>query len=329
MKYRILILVLVLLAMNLTLVYAGNERRIGTAGAQELRIPVGARGTAMGGAVVADAHGMEAIYWNPAGLANLGGTEAMFSHQPYIADIDINFVGIGTYIEDFGTLAIAAKIVSIGDMEETTDAFPDGTGRIYSPTLSVLSLSYSRILTNKVSFGITGKFIHEDVFEVSANGIAFDIGFIYNPGWQGVSVGIAIRNYGPEMRFSGSGFNYPLEGRQGAPQSSKFDLPSSFNLGVDYDFIQSGKNVAGLSGNFKSNNYSEDNWQGGLEYVYDGKYSLRGGYNYSEQDTWLYGLSAGAGAVIDMGGTNLILEYAWTETAVFDANMFFTVRLQF
>ena len=98
MKYRILILVLVLLAMNLTLVYAGNERRIGTAGAQELRIPVGARGTAMGGAVVADAHGMEAIYWNPAGLAHLGRTEAMFSHQPYIADNYVNFVGIGTYI---------------------------------------------------------------------------------------------------------------------------------------------------------------------------------------------------------------------------------------
>ena len=283
----------------------------------------------MGGAVIANSYGVEAIHWNPAGLARLEGTEAMFSHQPYIADIDIDFAGIATRIEDFGTLAIAAKIVSIGDMEETTEEFPDGTGRVFGPTLSVVSVSYARILTYRVQFGVTGKFIHESIFDASASGVALDIGFVYEPDWHGFSLGLAIKNYGPEMRFSGRGFERGLDGRQGAARSASFELPSSFNIGLDYDLVNADQNLAIVSGNFKSNNYSQDLWQGGLEYVYDGKYSLRTGYNYSEQDTWLYGISAGAGAVIDMGGTNLILESAWTETAVFDANMFFTVRVQF
>ncbi len=329
MKQKVIILMIVLLVVSLGSAYAGNDRRIGTAGAQELRIPIGSRGTAMGGAVIADVTGVEALYWNPAGLAYTVGTEAMFTHQPYLAEIDVNFVGVGTTIEDFGTIAAAAKIVSIGDIEETTEDFPDGTGRVFSPTLSVLSLAYSKILTNRVSFGITGKVIHENIFEVSATGIAFDIGFIYNPDWRGMKIGLVIKNYGPEMAFSGRGFERDLEGRQGSPNSASFDLPSSFNLGISYDFVNEGANLATISGNFVSNNYSLDLWQGGAEYVYDDKYALRAGYNYSDQDTWLYGLSLGAGVKFDLKGTMFGVDYSWTETEVFDANQYITLKVLF
>lgn len=329
MKHICTLLTLVLLVVSLSTAYAGSDRRIGTAGAQELRIPVGSRGTAMGGAVLTDAHGVEAAYWNPAGLADLEGTEAMFSHQPYIAGINVNFAGIATAIEDFGTFAVTAKVVSIGDMEETTEAFPDGSGRVFGPSLTVLSMSYARILTNHVMFGITGKFINERIFEVSASGVSFDAGFVYDPEWHGVKIGMMIRDYGPEMRFNGRGFNRSLDQRPARPVSAGFDLPSSFNLGMSYDLIKNGSNAAMISGNFNSNNYSQDVWQGGAEYTYDGKYSLRAGYNYSNQNAWLYGFSLGGGLVYEFQGTKLSFEYSWTETAVFDANQYFTVKVQF
>lgn len=329
MRYKIIILVMILLAVSLSSVYAGSENRIGTAGAQELRIPVGARGTAMGGAVVSNTYGVESIYWNPAGLARMEGSEVMFSHQPYLADINVNYAGIASRMEDFGTLALAAKIVSIGDMEETTDEFPDGTGRIYSPTLSVISLTYSKILTYRVHFGITGKFIHESIFDASATGMAFDIGFLYEPEWHGLSIGMAIKNYGPEMRFSGRGFERDLEGRLGAPKSASFDLPSSFDLGIDYDIVNADKNMAVISGNFKSNNYSQDLFQGGMEYTYDGLYSLRAGYNYSDQQDWLYGFSIGGGIKVKIADTFISFDYAWSETEIFDNNQYFTVKASF
>lgn len=330
MKHKVIILMIVLLVVSLGSAYAGNDRRIGTAGAQELRIPVGSRGTAMGGSVIADVSGVEAIYWNPAGLAYTTGTEAMFTHQPYLVDIDVNFAGVATTIEDFGTIAAAVKIVSIGDIEETTDDFPDGTGRIYSPTMSVLSLSYSRILTNRVVFGITGKVVHEKIFDATATGTAFDIGFIYNPDWRGLKIGMVIKNYGPEMSFSGRGFDRKVDERQASPKGASFDLPSSFNLGISYDFVNQGMNLATVSGNFVSNNYSLDLWQGGAEYVYDDKYALRAGYNYSTQDSWLYGFSLGAGLKIDFQGTTIGVDYSWTETEdVFDANQYITLKVHF
>ncbi len=335
MKFRVFIVIVALLAIGLSSAYAGNERRIGTAGAQELRIPVGSRGTAMGGSIISDVYGVESMFWNPAGMANLIGTEAMFSHQPYIADIDINYIGIATSIEDFGTIGASVKVVSIGDINETTTDGPnDGeTGRVFSPTFSVLTVGYARELTARVSFGFTGSFINERILNTSASGISFDVGFIYRPGWQGVSLGLMIKNYGPSMRFKGDDLYYfdPNTGQQVAGQSESFDLPSSFNIGMSWDFLDMGANLAKVTGNFMSNNYSQDNFQGGFEYTYDGKYSLRAGYNYSDQTDWQYGFAMGAGVVVNVGGADVTFEYTWSEVdnSAFDANQYFTGKVNF
>ncbi|MEW6051707.1 MAG: PorV/PorQ family protein [Candidatus Zixiibacteriota bacterium] len=330
MKHRLVIVALILLVLCLPSVYAGNSKRIGTAGAQELLIPIGSRGTAMGGTTVADASGVEAMYWNPAGLASLEGTEAMFSHQPYIADIDINFGGVATNIESFGAIGLGAKVVSIGDMEETTQQFPDGTGRVFNPTLTVLGLTYARQLTANVSFGATGMLINETIFEATSNATAFDVGFIYDPRWRGVKMGIAVKNYGPQAKFSGKGFErFLTDQRPTSPNAASYDLPSSINIGISYNAFNQGMNSVTLAGNFRSNNFQEDMWQGGAEYAYNQRYFLRAGYNYSKQDQYLYGASVGAGLSYPIGSTKLTFEYAWTQTETFDDNQYFTLRANF
>jgi hypothetical protein len=329
MKTKIILVMLVLLAISLNSAFAGSSLRIGTAGGQELLVPIGSRGTAMGGSLVSLCNGVEAILYNPAGLGSLEGTEAMFSHLPYIADINVNFVGVGTYIEGFGTLAASAKIVSIGDMEETTNEFPDGTGRIYSPTLSVMGLTYARQITANVSFGATASFISENIFEAQANGMAFDFGVTYDPRWKGVKIGMVIKNYGPSMKFSGKGFERDLDGRKASPNSATFDLPAFFSMGASYNFLKNGFNSATICAAWKSNAFSEDFWQGGMEYSYNDKFFLRGGYNYSKQNDYIYGAALGAGITIPMGNSKLTFEYAWNQTDTFEDNQFFTIKVNF
>ena len=326
MKSKMLLITAVLLALSFSMVNAGNFNRVGTSGAHELQIPIGARGAALGGAVMANTYGVEAISWNPAGLAMTENTEVMFTHLSYLADININFVGLATNIEDFGVIGISAKIVSIGDMEETTELFPDGTGRVYNPSLSVLGVSFARSLNANVSFGATAMFVNETVFEVSATGFAVDIGFLYDPHWNGLQFGFTVKNYGAEMAFTGDGFNRPLEGRQGASESATFDLPSSINMGVAYNLYDQGANVATFSGNFRSNNYYQDMYQGGLEYVWDGTISLRAGYNWADDTEYLFGMSAGAGLNLQVSGIDLVFDYSWNQTETFDALQFFTVK---
>ncbi len=329
MKYKIVILLLVLLVLGLSTAYAGNEARVGTAGALELNIPYGSRGSAMGGAVLSTVTGVESMYWNPAGLGSLEGTEVMFTHIPYFADIDVNYVGLASVVEGFGTIGFGAKVVQIGDMKETTEEFPDGTGKIFSPTLSVFNVSYAKVLNANVQFGINAKFIHENVLNVQATGAAFDFGFVYNPRWNGLALGIVIKNYGTEMQYTGIGFDREVNNRPLSANSAKFELPSSFNFGVSYDIMNEDLNYASFSGTFQSNNFSQDVWNGGIEYVYDGKYSLRGGYNYSDRSQYIYGASFGAGVKIPVGDMDLSLEYTWTQTDVFDNNQYFTFKANF
>ncbi|MCK4641726.1 MAG: hypothetical protein KAU06_10340, partial [Candidatus Marinimicrobia bacterium] len=89
------LIVTMILFIVVTDAEAGSARRRGTSGAQELLIPVGSVGTALGGSFTAVISGIEAAYWNPAGVANIEGTgEAMISHMTYIAGIDVSYAAV-------------------------------------------------------------------------------------------------------------------------------------------------------------------------------------------------------------------------------------------
>ncbi len=318
--------------------FAGNEGRIGTAGAQELRIPVGSRGVAMGGSAIATMTGTEAIFWNPAGVSDIEGTEATFSYQQYIADIDVNFAAVATKVGDFGTLGLSAKIVSMDDIEVTTETSPEGTGELFSPGFSVVGLTFSRRLTDRVSFGANAMYINESIHRETANGVAFDFGFMYNPDFAGLTFGAVIKNWGPEMRFDGPDFDVEVQIPGSDPnsplktvrsQSTAFELPSSVQLGAAWEMVNQDKNLVTLNSTFQSNNFSNDEWRIGGEYSYNNSIFLRGGYVGSDQDEYIEGASLGAGVVFNVGQTNLVLDYTWSQTEFFDNRQFYTVKLQF
>ena len=101
-----------------------------TNGAFELQIPVGPRGTALGGTVGSDATGVEALFYNPAGVGLTQGTEALFTHTQYFADMKLNYAAIAAKMGNFGVLGFSAKVLSIGDVIVTTEDAPEGTGEI-------------------------------------------------------------------------------------------------------------------------------------------------------------------------------------------------------
>src|SRR5262245_34537716 len=87
---------------------AGSVERMGTNGAPELLISVGPRSNALGGNAVADVTGSEALFWNPAGLAVLKGTEVVLSHIDHIGETDVNFFSIATKAGSIGDLGVVA-----------------------------------------------------------------------------------------------------------------------------------------------------------------------------------------------------------------------------
>src|SRR5437867_3528095 len=108
---------------------AGSPERLGTSGAEELRMPVGVRSVALGEANAGSVAGVEALYYNPAGIAmGAASTEVLFSHARLIADMDLSYAALTQKMGDVGTLGLSVKALSIGDIPRTTETAPDGTG---------------------------------------------------------------------------------------------------------------------------------------------------------------------------------------------------------
>ena len=344
-KRSIVCLVLLLGILSMTAVSA-NKDRIGTAGAQELLVPVGARGVALGGSSMVFNSGVEALYWNPAGLGRIDhSVEALFSHMSYIADINVNYGAVAVQAGDFGTLGFALKTVSFGDIPLTTELFPDGTGDTYSPTFMTLGATYSKLLTDRISVGVTATLVTEKILSTSASDLAFDVGIQYhNLGIQGLQLAVAVKNIGPSMTYTGSdlqktaiasGALRPAEGY--AVQAAAVDLPSSMEIGVGYERKFDEKNSAELGVMFRNNNYQDDEYNFGGEYNFQNLFFLRGGYTFSPQTDkdltgsrgYIYDYTLGAGLHYAVGGVDLAFDYAYRHVKYFDANNVISLRLGF
>ena len=112
MKYSILrILATLLIVIILHCVAeAGRGDKAGTSAAPELLIPVGARAIALGSSSISAITGIEAIYWNPAGLARSShSANAMFSHMNYIADVGVDYGAVSIDFPSFGAVGLTLK----------------------------------------------------------------------------------------------------------------------------------------------------------------------------------------------------------------------------
>ncbi len=338
--------------------HAGSEGRKGTDGALELRIPVGARGTALGGAVVGDASGVEAIYWNPAGLASLQHTEAMFTHTAFFAEQKLNYAAIASNLGAFGVLGFNAKVLSVGDVIVTTEDAPEGTGEIAQPTFTVLGLSWAKQFTDRVMFGVTANYVNERIITQSASGVAFDFGVQYLTGWNGLKVGMVMKNFGPSMAFSGPGSEIsvlpPGSDPSAVPrifnsESASFEMPSFFSLAASADMFSSPQYRLTALGSFQNNNFEGDELRGGLEWGYRDLFALRGSYfgafnnrvdlttgdetvKFRGGDDLYTGVALGAGARIRTGDTaRLGVDLTWrpVRQGLFDDIFDLGVRLGF
>lgn len=323
-------------------VFASGGNRTGTGGAAQLLIPVGARSIAMGGSTIASVEGLEALYWNPAGIAHTDrNAEVMFSHMSYIADIGVEYGAVSASIEGVGVFAFNVKSLSIGDILVTTTQDPDGTGSTFNPQMLSTGLSYSRALTDNIAVGLTGTFISETLGAVSANGFAFDVGVLYKnlANVQGLSFGIAVKNLGPQMQYDGSGLLYQSEindfNRQAGLtkiESAPFELPSQFEIGFSFMPSLDETNSLLFTGSFQNQNFSADEYKLGAEYSYNNLFFLRGGYSFAsnlEGGEYIYGMTAGIGVNYSSGDIDLIVDYAYRDVKYFQSNHIFSVAVGF
>jgi len=322
---------------------AGDNNRTGTAGAQELLIPVGARDLALGGSSVASTNGVDAIYWNPAGLATTTGVEAMFSHLNYIADIGVSYGAIGINAGGFGNLGLSMKAINFGDIPVTTVDLPDGTGQTYSPTFLTTGLTYARMLNDRISLGATVNLVNESIMNTSASTVSFNIGVRYDGiGIEGLNLAIVLNNVGSNITYSGAGLyqtatvSNDLRGAQTYSMvAASSELPSQMEIALAYNYKLNEQNQVSLFGDFENNNYSPDVWKVGAELTFENLFFVRGGYTFAPnvpkdltgQSIYPYDYTLGAGIKYNVGGAVLTVDYAYRHLQLLTSNNVISVKI--
>ncbi len=275
--------------------FAGNEDRVGSAGASQLLINPWARSSALGDAGVANVNGLEATFTNIAGLAFTDKTQIKFDRTNWLggAGIGLNSVGIAQRISESSVIAISIQSLNFGDIDITTVDLPEGGLGVFSPRMNIFNIGYARSFSNSIYGGINFKVISENISNLKANGIAIDAGIRYVTGEQDqIKFGIALKNVGPVMRYKGDGLsteiNYLNDGNIATleQRSASFELPSLLSIGGSYDFIFNENNKLIASGAFTANSFQYDQYRVGLDYgmtTEKAAFNIRAGYVFERK----------------------------------------------
>lgn len=324
---------------------AGNKDRSGQAGATELLINPWAQSTGLFGLDVASVKGIAAMKVNIAGLSFSDDLEIGVSHSRYLSGtgISINNAGMAYRLSSTSVIGVNAMSMSFGEIDVTTVDAPEGTGGKFKPSFLNVSLGFAKEFSHQIRGGVNATFITEQIGNIGAVGASIDAGIQYlatvGKGEDNLHIGIALRNAGTNMRFSGGGFasespsvNDPNYNVVRMTPQEKFQLPTYMTLGLAYDIYFDEKNREGdnkphhrltAMGNFTSNSFNNDYLGVGLEYSFKERFMFRSAYRYEKDimdklksTTFYTGLSVGATIATQLGksGPVLALDYSYRPT---------------
>ena len=329
MRKLIILLHLVLLIPGYTL-YGQEENdqevtKVAKAGFKFMDVEIGARAAGMGEAFSLVGDNAEAIFYNPAGIAQVEKKfDLSVSDVEWIAETKVYAVGLVANLGNFGNLGFSALSTDFGDVIGTIidPSVPEGYSETGNLDLAAYAagITYARRLTNKFMIGGNVRYAYEHLGETvfaadtsrdstwieenSTNTIVYDIGTIFYPGFKSLRIGMSIVNFSPAVSYEFE------EGR-----NNSFELPLTFKIGGAMDVLD-------LLGEHPDYSLLVD-----IELVHPRDYTkryhvgaelglmnilkLRAGYKFGyDEETF----GVGAGIYMD----NVRLDYAYTDFGRFD-----------
>lgn len=331
-----------------------DNTAFGTTSAEFLLLGAGAQGAALGNTYSAVATGPSALYWNPAGVAEMQRAGVTLSTYDYVAETRYSWGGIAFPMQG-GQASLGFQIgtFGFGDQPIYTVSTPEGDGSTYSVSETFFGLTYARNFSDRFSAGLTGKLITDRLAKVSATAVAVDFGTSFHAlvAEKPIRASFVIANLGTTMRHSGVGLDIlvdrpapPLQ--QQVPQdpaparysAETFGLPVVFRVGLSYDFVNSAAQRVTVLSSFAQPNNTNPTAGGGLEWALTDigqsgfSVAARGSYTYQSDNNYDYsgsvfttsldntekmdGLALGGGLSFNRGGFFLGLDYAYRNLGV-------------
>lgn len=286
--------------------------RPGSAAAQFLKIDVSPRGAGLAGAYIALAEGAEAAFYNPAVLGDMRGTNIVFNHNEWFADINHEFVAIAHNFGAWGSFALSVNGIYTDEMLVRTPLQPDGTGETFYAGSYQFGISYARGLTRQVTLGGSVKLLNISLFDdFNESALTLDISANYNTGFRGHRFAFGIFNFGQSVKFV----------------NEEYPMPTLFVFGMSINGIEAEDYVVTISGAAQKPNDGPPLGQAGVEAKFMDALFIRGGY-YLGHDVARYAFGVGADTGLS-GNFKVRFDYAYTDFSALGGSHRFGLGISF
>ncbi|OGU74461.1 MAG: hypothetical protein A2V93_10265 [Ignavibacteria bacterium RBG_16_34_14] len=188
-----------------------------------------------------------AIFWNPAGIAFLTGTELSITHSNWLPqfnlDLFYDYLTYRQYMEELdGSVTASITYMNFGEFVRTGEDSPEPLGTFRSFD-AALTLGYATKLSTDWGVGVNFRLIHSRLSDKPtgneqgkgvATSVSFDLAAMWRPDTlvlplidedigNKFSVGVNLSNIGPKIYY--------------IDQSQADPIPTNFRLGFAYKII--------------------------------------------------------------------------------------------
>ncbi|MBI5201137.1 MAG: PorV/PorQ family protein [Elusimicrobia bacterium] len=200
----------------------------GTSSGQFLKLPIDARGAAMGGAMGAASSDLAALFWNPAGLSSVLTRQAMASGVPYVQGSQYGFLGYAQPLEmllskprreltptGLGTLAFGITYFNAGPLNEV-DNTGSSTGKTFTPADVAVTGGWGGAVARDLDVGVAVKVVRSQI-QGSASTASADAGMRVRlrVGPVPYALSASVHNAFGQLKFHQTADPLPLTGRLG------------------------------------------------------------------------------------------------------------------
>ncbi|MFH2203653.1 MAG: PorV/PorQ family protein [Elusimicrobiota bacterium] len=316
MRHRLLLAAVMLLAAGMPA--QAISKNAGTSGSQFLKLGAGSRAGGMGEAFSAVADDIHAVYYNPAGLTRITGSQLAASHTELFQDINYEFAAFAYALgraEDHSKHVLAASIYSlqVSGIERRAEDTNNPIGNFNAGDYSY-NISYGHWLNPSVSLGITGKLISQRIDSYSSEAFAIDGGLQYRPRpamQRPLTLSLVIKNLGSQPKFAGISDPLPMAFVAGVGYEI---MPKRFIIDIDATKYRDTDAFFGIGGEFRQ------------ELRDDIGFALRAGVNtHRTSNEGLTEVTAGAGINFHRAA----FDFSWVPFGVLGNTFRYSLILKF
>ncbi len=284
----------------------------GTAGFQFLKTHMGARSAGMAGAMVSVTPDLNAMQFNPAGLAAFSQRTGSFSYLKHLLDFNSGAISFVQPQIGPGNIGVAISYMDYGSFDKRDQNNQD-LGDFRAGSIAFTGAYAMQPLPNLFA-GVAAKYIRATIDSYASDAVAVDGGIIYRFPAQKLSVAASFANSGKVLTSF---------------ISEKDPMPSVVRFGLSKSLAH-----LPLMVSLQLYKYSDEAWHGALggEFTLTENVFLRLGYDQAGRDLQVDASSDRfAGAALGLGAIwrNLQVDYAYSSMGALGALNRFTLTGSF